>query len=178
MTRIGLLALSVIVISAFCLSSAVGGEGTATARAEPGVLLGAPQKEHWESGSAECDSGFEECSDEISQGQFVAWPFVAEHTGTVEAIFAVLDGSNYGTNTGSELGIYANRVYHYAEIKFDDSFENSKGGCSCTWTAADFMKYESEIPPEYPGALLGDLGQSGGVRNRDRTVHRIPLNTR
>ena len=125
----------------------------------PGVLMGAPQKQHWESGSAECKNGFEECSDEISQGQFVAWPFVAEHTGTVEAIFAVIDGSNYGTNTGSELGIYANRTYHYAEIKFDDSFENSKGGCSCTWTAADFMKYESEIPPEVPGALLGTSGK-------------------
>ncbi len=121
--------------------------------------MGAPQKEHWEDGSAECKNGFEQCSDEISQGQFVAWPFVAEHTGTVEAIFAVLDGSNYGTNTGSELGIYANRTYHYAEITFNDSFENSKGGCSCTWTAAEFMKYESEIPPEVPGALLGTSGK-------------------
>ena len=125
----------------------------------PGVLMGAPQKEHWESGSAECKTGFEECSDEISQGQFVAWPFVAEHSGTVEAIFAVLDGSNYGTNTGSELGIYANRTYHYAEITYNNAFENSKGGCSCTWTAADFMKYESEIPPEVPGALLGTSGK-------------------
>src|SRR5271166_2683214 len=40
----------------------------------PGVLMGAPQKEHWEIGSAECKTGVEECSDEISQGQFVAWP--------------------------------------------------------------------------------------------------------
>ena len=159
MTRLGLLALSVIVISAFGLSSAVGGEGAATARAEPGVLMGASQKEHWEDGSAECDSGFEECSDEISQGQFVAWPFVAEHTGTVEAVFAVLDGSNYGTNTGSEVGIYANRVYHFAEIVYDDAFENEKGGCGCTWTPDDFMKYESEIPPEDPGALLGTSGK-------------------
>ncbi len=159
MTRIGLLALAVIVISAFGLSSAVDGEGAATARADPGVLMGAPQKEHWEDGSAECKNGFEECSDEISQGQFVAWPFVAEHTGTVEAIFAVLDGSNYGTNTGSEVGIYANRTYHYAEIDYDDAFENEKGGCDCTWTPDEFMKYESEIPPENPGRLLGTSGK-------------------
>ena len=159
MRRIRLLAFSLIAVSAVYLSAVVGGQAASTASADPGILMGAPQWEHWEGGSAECKDGIEECSDEISQGQFVAWPFVAEHTGTVDAIFAVLDGSNYGTNTGSEVGIYANRIYHYAEIVFDDGWENEKGGCSCTWTAADFMKYESEIPPEDPGALLGTSGK-------------------
>ena len=61
--------------------------------------------------------GFEERSDEISQGQFVAWLFVAEHMGTVEAIFAVLDGSTYGTNTGPNSAIYAQpQATYYVEI--------------------------------------------------------------
>ncbi len=109
----------------------------------PGVLMGAPQKEHWENGSAECKNGFKECSDEISQGQFVAWPFVAEHTGTVEAIFAVLDGT--GTDQhGVRTGIFANRTYNYAEIKFNG--ELRRAAANCTWTPAEVPGLRSGNP--------------------------------
>ena len=127
--------------------------------AEPGVLMGAEQKAHWQGGLAECKTGGGQCSDEISQGQFVAWPFVAEHTGTVEAVFAVLAGSRGGTNTGAEIGIYGNRLYQFPEIKYDNASENSKGGCGCIWTPAEFMAFESEIPPEDPGQLLATSGK-------------------
>jgi hypothetical protein len=120
---------------------------------EPRILMGSTQKEHWESGAAECPGlGRSYCADQISQGQFVAWPFIAEHTGTVEAIFAVLSTSQ---NTGAEIGIYANRKYSYPEIKY----VGSEGGAKETWTPARFKEYESEIPPEDPGKLLGTSGK-------------------
>ena len=127
--------------------------------AEPGILMGAEQKAHWQGKVSECKSGGGQCSDEISQGQFVAWPFVAEHTGTIEAVFAVLAGSRGGTNTGAEIGIYGNRIYQFPEIKYNNASENSKGGCSCTWTPVEFMAFEAEIPPEDPGPLLATSGK-------------------
>ncbi len=132
----------------------VGAAVAPAAEQGPGVLMGQTQKEHWESGTAQCpkaDSGY--CADEISQGQFVAWPFIAQHSGTVEAIFAAL-GTNSG-NTGAEIGIYANRVYSYAEIVFDGEAGSSKE----TWTPAKFKEYEAEIPPEDPGKLLSTSGK-------------------
>ncbi|HUH80896.1 MAG TPA: DUF4082 domain-containing protein [Solirubrobacteraceae bacterium] len=146
------------------------GEATGAA-----VLMGATQKQHWQARSAECPNVGSGCVDEISQGQFVAWPFVAEHTGTVEAIFAVLYGSARGTNTGSEIGIFANRVYRYAEITYNNGAENAKGGCSCTWTPAEFMKYEAEIPPEDPGALLGTSGKvaESSIKNAEFTEFKL-----
>ena len=93
------------------------------------------------------------CADEISQSQFVAWPFIAEHTGTVDAIFAAL---GKGETTGAEVGIFANRRYHYAEIEYRGEEEN---GAKETWTPARFKEFELEIPPEDPGALLGTSGK-------------------
>ena len=56
------------------------------------VLMGAEQKAHWDDGIAACSNynQLRYCADEISQFQSVGWPFIAEHTGTVEAIFAAL----------------------------------------------------------------------------------------
>ncbi len=120
---------------------------------ESRILMGNTQKEHWEDGAAECPGvGPSYCADEISQGQFVAWPFIAEHTGTVEAIFAILGTSH---NTGAEIGIYANRKYSYPEI----NYVGSEGGAQETWTPARFEEYEAETPPEDPGELLGTSGK-------------------
>jgi hypothetical protein len=127
----------------------------APAVSEPyaGVLMGAPQKANWETSASECPKAQTgECADEISAGQFVAWPFIAEHSGTIEAIFAVLATSN---NTGAEVGIFANRKYSYAEIKFNGE-PTSSGE---TWTPARFAEYEQEIPPEDPGKLLATSGK-------------------
>ena len=124
------------------------------ANAQPGVLMGAEQKANWANNSAPCPkSQNKECADEISQAQFVGWPFIAEHTGTVEAIFAALAT---GEATGAEVGIFANRKYHYVEIEYRGEEEN---GAKETWTPAMFKKYEFEIPPEDPGALLGTSGK-------------------
>ncbi len=124
------------------------------AEEELSVLMGATQKANWQSGAPECPKvKAQHCADEISQGQFVAWPFVAEHTGTVEAIFAALGTSH---DTGVEIGIYANRRYHYTEIKYTGKEEH---GVDETWTPARFEEYEAEIPPEDPGALLGHSGK-------------------
>jgi hypothetical protein len=132
------------------LSASSGAEAAST----PGILMGEPQKANWEAGTSECKHLDDQyCADEISQGQFVAWPFVAEHSGTVTAIFAVLGTSVF--NTGAEVGIYANRRYSYPEITFNGEKESSGE----TWTPARFMKYEAEIPPEDPGALLGTSGK-------------------
>ena len=118
--------------------------------------MGAEQKAHWDEGTAECpNSELRYCADEISQSQFVGWPFIAEHTGTVEAIFAALAT---GEATGAEVGIFANRKYKYAEIEYRGEEED---GAKETWTPAMFKKYEAEIPPEDPGALLGASGKVG-----------------
>jgi hypothetical protein len=125
----------------------------ALAASGPGILMGEAQKANWEAGTAECKHlNNEYCADQISQGQFVAWPFVAEHSGTVEAIFAILGTS---VNTGAEIGIYANRTYAYPEITFNGEKESSRE----TWTPARFKQYEAEIPPEDPGKLLGTSGK-------------------
>ena len=147
-------------IAACCLlvvfASGVGAVATAHAAGEPGVLMGAEQKAHWDEGTAECpNSELRYCADEISQSQFVGWPFIAEHTGTVEAIFAALAT---GEATGAEVGIFANRKYKYAEIEYRGEEED---GAKETWTPAMFKKYEAEIPPEDPGALLGASGKVG-----------------
>jgi hypothetical protein len=125
------------------------------AASEPtsGILMGAPQKANWEAGTSECPkSQAGECADEISAGQFVAWPFIAEHSGTLEAVFAVLASS---ANTGAEVGVFATRRYSYAEIKFNGE-PTSSGE---TWTPSMFQAYEAEIPPEDPGRLLGTSGK-------------------
>ena len=127
---------------------------SAIASAQTGVLMGAEQKAHWEDESTPCPKSHNsDCADEISQSQFVGWPFIAEHTGTVEAIFAALAT---GEATGAEVGIFANRKYKYAEIEYRGEEED---GAKETWTPARFKKYESEIPPEDPGALLGASGK-------------------
>ena len=127
---------------------------SADAAAEPGVLMGAEQKAHWDEGTAPCPKSEDRyCADEISQSQFVAWPFIAEHTGTVDAIFAAL---GTGETTGAEVGIFANRRYHYAEIEYRGEEEN---GTKETWTPERFKEFELEIPPEDPGALLGTSGK-------------------
>ncbi len=116
--------------------------------------MGAEQKAHWDEGTAPCPKSEDRyCADEISQSQFVAWPFIAEHTGTVDAIFAAL---GTGETTGAEVGIFANRRYHYAEIEYRGEEEN---GAKETWTPARFKEFELEIPPEDPGALLGTSGK-------------------
>ena len=158
MKRKWMFAVSLVVTVAFAALPAVEAHATVG----PGVLMGQPQKEHWGSGSVECSKGWNPaCVDEISAGQFVAWPFIAEHTGTVEALFAV---SDTGYNTGVEVGIYANRKYSYPEITFNAEW-NSSGQ---KWTPANFMQYEAEIPPEDPGALLEYLRQSGGESDRQQ----------
>ena len=141
-----------------CAIAALGAAALAltagTAIAQPGVLMGSEQKANWENNSAPCPKSHNSfCADEISQSQFVGWPFIAEHTGTVEAIFAALAT---GEATGAEVGIFANRRYHYAEIEYRGEEEN---GAKETWTPARFKQYELEIPPEDPGALLGTSGK-------------------
>ena len=141
-----------------CVVAALGAAALAltagTAIAQPGVLMGSEQKTSWEDNSAPCPKSHNSfCADEISQAQFVGWPFIAEHTGTVEAIFAALAT---GEATGAEVGIFANRRYHYAEIEYRGEEEN---GAKETWTPARFKQYEVEIPPEDPGALLGTSGK-------------------
>jgi len=148
---------------------AVAGAVAARAAPVPGVLMGEPQKAHWETGAAECPKAkSNDCSDEISAGQFVAWPFVAEHTGTVEAIFAVLAT---GTTTGAEVGIFANRRYNYAEIKFNGE-PTSSGE---TWTPAKFQAYEAEIPPEDPGVMLATSGKvpESAIKNEGWTEFKL-----
>ncbi|HTY96853.1 MAG TPA: IPT/TIG domain-containing protein [Solirubrobacteraceae bacterium] len=145
-------------LAAGCVLVALGSCSAFPARAaagvEPGVLMGAEQKANWEDNSAPCPKSHDSyCADEISQAQFVGWPFIAEHTGTVEAIFAALAT---GEATGAEVGIFANRRYHYAEIEYRGEEEN---GAKETWTPARFKQYEFEIPPEDPGALLGTSGK-------------------
>ena len=73
----------------------------------------------------------------------------------MEAIFAALAT---GEATGAEVGIFANRKYKYAEIEYRGEEED---GAKETCTPARFKKYESEIPPEDPGALLGASGKVG-----------------
>ena len=141
-----------------CVIAALGAAALAlmagTAIAQPGILMGSEQKTNWENNSAPCPKSHNSfCADEISQAQFVGWPFIAEHTGTVEAIFAALAT---GEATGAEVGIFANRRYHYAEIEYRGEEEN---GAKETWTPARFKQYEFEIPPEDPGALLGTSGK-------------------
>ena len=145
-------------IAAACVLAALGSccsfAAPADAAAEPGVLMGAEQKANWDEQSAPCPKSEDRyCADEISQSQFVAWPFIAEHTGTVDAIYAAL---GTGETTGAEVGIFANRRYHYAEIEYRGEEEN---GARETWTPARFEEFELEIPPEDPGALLGTSGR-------------------
>ncbi len=150
-------------------TAAVAQAAVAEEQAQPGILLGKPQQEHWEDGASECPKvKRQNCADEISEGQFVAWPFIAEHTGTVEAIFAVLGTSG---NTGAEVGIYANRTYAYPEIDYIGEAESSGE----IWTPAMFKEYESEIPPEDPGKLLGVSGKvaEGSIKNQKFTEFKL-----
>ena len=148
--KLAQIAACVLVVSASVASIAATAQGAT----EPGILMGAEQKANWENESSPCPkSKAQYCADEISQAQFVAWPFVAEHTGTVKAVFAALAT---GETTGAEVGIFANRKYHFAEIEYRGEEEN---GAKETWTPAMFMQYEFEIPPEDPGALLGTSGE-------------------
>jgi hypothetical protein len=143
------LALAVSTTVAALAPAVTGAQAASTL----GVLMGAPQKANWDGAAAECPKAKSgDCADEISAGQFVAWPFVAEHTGTVEAIFAVLATS---ANTGAEIGIFANRKYSYAEITFNGEPTSSKE----IWSPSRFAQYEAEIPPEDPGKLLGTSGK-------------------
>ena len=158
-------------LATLTLSLVIAAAGAAAGQAAsvPGVLMGEPQKVHWENGGAECPKAkSNDCSDEVSAGQFVAWPFVAEHTGTVEAIFAVLAT---GATTGAEVGIYANRRYNYAEIKFNGE-PTSSGE---TWTPAKFQAYEAEIPPEDPGVMLATSGKvpESAIKNEGWTEFKL-----
>ena len=88
--------------------------------------------------------------------------------GTVEAIFAVLAT---GATTGAEVGIYANRRYNYAEIKFNGE-PTSSGE---TWTPAKFQAYEAEIPPEDPGVMLATSGKvpESAIKNEGWTEFKL-----